>query len=85
MVIGGSSESGATTESHPASQPQIAVNPDAAPLPQRRVALTQIAGKRNIHASASFLRLRPIISRKCRHDRSALLDYAERPQDHDLP
>jgi hypothetical protein len=31
MVIGGSSESGATTESHPGSQPQIAVNPDAAP------------------------------------------------------
>jgi hypothetical protein len=26
MVIGGSSESGATTESHPGRQPQIAVN-----------------------------------------------------------
>jgi hypothetical protein len=34
MVIGGSSESGATTESHPGRQPQIAVNPDAAPWPQ---------------------------------------------------
>jgi polyphosphate kinase 2 (PPK2 family) len=31
MVIGGSSKSGATTESHPGGQPQIAVNPNAAP------------------------------------------------------
>jgi hypothetical protein len=29
--------------------------------PQHGVALTQIPGKRNIHASASILRLRPII------------------------
>jgi DHA2 family multidrug resistance protein len=36
MVIGGSSESGATTESHPGGQPQIAVNPNAAPWELRK-------------------------------------------------
>jgi hypothetical protein len=40
MVIGGSSGSGATTESHPGSQPQIAVNPDAAPWRKALFGLT---------------------------------------------
>jgi hypothetical protein len=42
LSSGGSSESGATMESHPGSQPQIAVNPDAPPCLGSRSRLTTL-------------------------------------------
>jgi hypothetical protein len=49
MVIGGSSESRATTESHPGGQPQIAVNPNAAPCSIAGRSLTAPATPANLH------------------------------------